>query len=111
MRLRSVAIATLVALATGCTVGASAAQSVPRVIELGDNSSLRQSVTALQPGDSVMWSNHGDVVRRVEITGRRMVEVPPGEEAVTTFSHAGKWIALDPDRGEVVAVIEVGNTG
>jgi len=101
-----VAMVTALILAA-CASPASAARHASLVIELGRSTALRQPVTELQPGESVMWSNHGAVVHRVEIAGRRLVEVQPGAEAVTTFDHPGKWVALDPDLGEVVAVIEV----
>jgi len=98
-----------IVIVSGCVSPASAARHATLVIELGRNSSLRQSVTELEPGESVTWSNHGNVVHRVEIAGRRMIEVQPGDDAVTTFDHTGRWVALDPDLGEVVAVIDVAN--
>ena len=56
----------------------------------------------------MIWANRDDVIRRVELTGARVVEVLPGGEAITTFDHAGRWTALDPDLAQVLAVIEVG---
>jgi hypothetical protein len=103
------AAALIVALSVAGTACAPAARHNSLVIDIGKQTAPNDEARPLEPGDSVVWSNHDDVIRRVEITGRQIVLVLPGASAVTTFDHAGKWTALDPDLAQVLAVIEVGH--
>lgn len=103
--------ALLFALSASSVACSSTARHNSLVIDIGRQASANAAPRPLEPGDSVVWSNRDDVIRRVEITGRQIVLVLPGASAVTTFEHAGQWTALDPDLAEVLAVIEVGRKG